>query len=111
MTRLGVALGGQPATFAGLAGMGDLIATCTSVQSRNHRVGIGLAQGRKLDEIVTEMKMVAEGVKTTGAVLQLAARAGIEMPIASQVARVLYEGHHPRDAVMSLMTRQAKSES
>jgi glycerol-3-phosphate dehydrogenase (NAD(P)+) len=111
LTRLGVALGGQPATFAGLAGLGDLIATCTSVQSRNHRVGIGLAQGRKLDDIVTEMKMVAEGVKTTSAVLQLAARAGIEMPIASQVARVLYEGHHPRDAVMSLMTRQAKSES
>ena len=111
LTRLGVALGGQPATFAGLAGMGDLIATCTSVQSRNHRVGIGLAQGRKLDDIVTEMKMVAEGVKTTKAVLELASRAGIEMPIASQVAGVLYEGHHPRDAVMSLMTRQAKSES
>ena len=111
LTRLGVALGGQPATFAGLAGMGDLIATCTSVQSRNFRVGIGLAQGRKLDDIIDEMKMVAEGVKTTRAVLELAERAGVEMPIASQVARVLYEGHHPREAVMSLMTRQAKSES
>ena len=111
LTRLGVALGGQPATFAGLAGMGDLIATCTSVQSRNHRVGIGLAQGRKLDDIIDEMKMVAEGVKTTRAVLDLAQRAGVEMPIATQVARVLYEGHHPREAVMTLMTRQAKSES
>jgi glycerol-3-phosphate dehydrogenase (NAD(P)+) len=110
LTRLGVALGGQPATFAGLAGMGDLIATCTSVQSRNFRVGIGLAQGRKLDEIIEEMKMVAEGVKTTRAVLELAEQAGVEMPIATQVARVLYEGHHPREAVMSLMTRQAKSE-
>jgi glycerol-3-phosphate dehydrogenase (NAD(P)+) len=111
LTRLGVALGGQPATFAGLAGMGDLIATCTSVQSRNFRVGIGLAQGRKLDDIIEEMKMVAEGVKTTRAVLELAERAGVEMPIATQVARVLYDGHHPREAVMSLMTRQAKSES
>ena len=111
LTRLGVALGGQPATFAGLAGMGDLIATCTSVQSRNFRVGIGLAQGRKLDDIIEEMKMVAEGVKTTRAVLELAERAGVEMPIASQVAMVLYEGHHPREAVMSLMTRQAKSET
>lgn len=111
LTRLGVALGGQPATFAGLAGMGDLIATCTSVQSRNFRVGIGLAQGRKLDDIIDEMKMVAEGVKTTRAVLELAAAAHVEMPIATQVAKVLYEGHHPRDAVMSLMTRQAKSES
>ena len=111
LTRLGVALGGQPGTFAGLAGMGDLIATCTSVQSRNHRVGIGLAQGRKLDDIIDEMKMVAEGVKTTRAVLDLAQRAGVDMPIATQVARVLYEGHHPREAVMSLMTRQAKSES
>ncbi|HUP15870.1 MAG TPA: NAD(P)H-dependent glycerol-3-phosphate dehydrogenase [Acidimicrobiia bacterium] len=110
LTRLGVALGGQPATFAGLAGMGDLIATCTSVQSRNFRVGIGLAQGRKLDDIIEEMKMVAEGVKTTRAVIELAQRAGVEIPIATQVARVLYEGHHPREAVMSLMTRQAKSE-
>lgn len=110
LTRLGVALGGHPATFAGLAGMGDLIATCTSVQSRNFRVGIGLAQGRKLDDIIEEMKMVAEGVKTTRAVIELAQRAGVEIPIATQVARVLYEGHHPREAVMSLMTRQAKSE-
>jgi glycerol-3-phosphate dehydrogenase (NAD(P)+) len=111
LTRLGVALGGQPATFAGLAGMGDLIATCTSTQSRNHKVGIELARGRKLEAIVDEMKMVAEGVKTTRAVLQLAEQVDVEMPIATQVYGVLYEGHHPREAVMSLMTRQARSET
>ncbi len=111
LTRLGVALGGQPATFAGLAGMGDLIATCTSTQSRNHRVGVRLADGQQLDDIIAEMKMVAEGVKTTRAVLQLAENAGVEMPIATQVGQVLYEGHHPRDAVMSLMTREARSEA
>ena len=110
LTRLGVALGGAPATFAGLAGMGDLIATCTSAMSRNYRVGYGLAQGRSLDDITGEMNMVAEGVKTTRAVLQLANRAGVEMPIADQVGRVLYEGHHPREAVLTLMSRGARSE-
>lgn len=110
LTRLGIALGGKPATFAGLAGMGDLIATCISTSSRNHRVGFGLARGQSLDQIVEEMRMVAEGVKTTRAVLGLAARNGIEMPIASHVGLVLYEGMHPRDAVMSLMTRDPKSE-
>ncbi|HEX5695174.1 MAG TPA: NAD(P)H-dependent glycerol-3-phosphate dehydrogenase [Acidimicrobiia bacterium] len=110
LTRLGIALGGKPATFAGLAGMGDLIATCISTSSRNHRVGFGLARGQSLDQIVEEMRMVAEGVKTTRAVLGLAARNGIEMPIASHVGLVLYEGMHPRDAVMRLMTRDPKSE-
>lgn len=110
LSRLGVALGGQPSTFAGLAGMGDLIATCTSTHSRNHQVGVGLAMGRSLEEIITEMKMVAEGVKTTRAVLDLAAGANVEMPIAAQVGRVLYEGHHPREAVLSLMTREARAE-
>ncbi|MDP9145558.1 MAG: NAD(P)-dependent glycerol-3-phosphate dehydrogenase [Actinomycetota bacterium] len=110
LTRLGIALGGQPSTFAGLAGMGDLIATCISTNSRNHRVGFGLARGQSLDAIVREMRMVAEGVKTTQAVLDLASRNGIEMPIAAHVGLVLYEGMHPRDAVMRLMTRGAKSE-
>lgn len=110
LTRLGVALGGVPATFAGLAGMGDLIATCTSSQSRNYRVGFGLALGRTLEEITGEMNMVAEGVKTTRAVLQLAEQAGVEMPIADQVGRVLYDGHHPREAVLTLMSRGARSE-
>ena len=111
LTRLGVILGGRPETFAGLAGMGDLIATCSSTRSRNHRVGVGLARGKSVEQIVSEMNMVAEGIKTTDAVLGLAEKAGIEMPIADQVGRVLHEGVHPRDAVMSLMTRQAKAES
>lgn len=110
LTRLGVSLGGQPATFAGLAGMGDLIATCSSTKSRNHRVGAGLAQGNTLDEITREMKMVAEGIKTTRAVLGLAENAEVEMPIAEHVSKVLYEGMAPREAVLSLMTREAKSE-
>jgi glycerol-3-phosphate dehydrogenase (NAD(P)+) len=110
LTRLGVALGGAPATFAGLAGMGDLIATCTSSHSRNFRVGYGLAQGRTLEEITSEMNMVAEGVKTTSAVLLLSEREGVEMPIAYQVGQVLYHGRHPREAVLSLMSREARSE-
>ncbi len=110
LTRLGTALGGRPSTFAGLAGMGDLIATCISTNSRNHRVGFNMAQGKSLDQVVAEMRMVAEGVKTTRAVLGLAARSGIEMPIATHVGRVLYEGLDPRDAVLSLMTRDPKSE-
>lgn len=110
LTRLGVAMGGEPLTFAGLAGMGDLIATCVSSQSRNNRVGVELGKGRSLEEIVSEMNMVAEGVKTTRAVLDLASHHGIEMPIAHQVGRVLYEGARPRDAVLALMTREAKAE-
>ncbi len=110
LTRLGTALGGEPPTFAGLAGMGDLVATCISAKSRNHRVGVELAKGRPLDDIVTEMNMVAEGVKTTRAVLELATKSGVDMPIAEQVGRVLYEGAHPRDAVLTLMTREAKAE-
>ncbi len=111
LTRLGVALGGRPETFAGLAGMGDLIATCSSDKSRNHRVGYALAVGKSLDEIVTEMRMVAEGVKTTGSVLGLAQRAKVEMPIATHVGLVLNGEIEPREAVLSLMTREAKAES
>jgi glycerol-3-phosphate dehydrogenase (NAD(P)+) len=110
LTRLGLELGGRPETFAGLAGMGDLIATCSSPKSRNHRVGVGLAEGKQLEDVIDEMQMVAEGVKTTKSVLGLAERTGVEMPIASHVGRVLYEGMHPRDAVLSLMTREAKDE-
>lgn len=110
ITRLGVALGGNPMTFAGLAGMGDLIATCMSDKSRNHRVGFGLGQGRPLDDIIGEMNMVAEGVKTTSGVLALADRHGVEMPIARQVGRVLYEGVAPAKAVAELMSREAKPE-
>ncbi len=110
LTRLGSAMGGEPTTFAGLAGMGDLIATCMSSQSRNHRVGFGLGQGRKLDDIIGEMNMVAEGVKSTKGVLALADRHIVEMPIAEQVGQVLYEGKDPTVALAELMTREAKPE-
>lgn len=110
LTRLGIAMGGRPLTFAGLAGMGDLIATCMSAQSRNHTVGFGLGQGKKLDEIIAEMNQVAEGVKSTPGILALADRYEIEMPIAVQVARVLYEDASPADAVATLMGREAKPE-
>ena len=110
LSRLGAAMGGNPRTFFGLAGMGDLIATCISSQSRNHRVGFGLGQGKKLDDIIAEMKMVAEGVKSTRGVLALADRHDVEMPIATQVGLVLYEGEEPKTAVRRLMTREARSE-
>ena len=110
MTRLGRAMGARRATFAGLAGMGDLVATCTSEQSRNRQVGVGLGEGRKLDDIVSQMHMVAEGVKTTAAVLELADRHSVEMPIAQMVGAVLYEGLNPPDMVARLMGREAKAE-
>lgn len=110
LTRLGVALGGRPETFAGLAGMGDLIATCSSKRSRNHQVGVGLAQGKTLSEITTEMRMVAEGVKTTKSVLGLADKADVDMPIASHVNRVLEGEMTPKEGMLSLMTREAKAE-
>jgi len=110
LARLGISLGGDPLTFSGLAGMGDLVATCTSEKSRNRTVGVALGQGRELDDIVAEMKMVAEGVKSTQAVLELAGRQGVEMPIAEQVGAVLYEGRTPAEIVPALMLRQAKPE-
>ncbi len=111
LTRLGSALGGRPLTFAGLAGMGDLIATCMSAQSRNHRVGFGIGQGKRLDDIITEMNMVAEGVKSTRGVLALGAREGVEMPIAEQVGRVLYEGATAPEVLENLMGRAPGSET
>jgi glycerol-3-phosphate dehydrogenase (NAD(P)+) len=110
LARLGMALGGDPLTFSGLAGMGDLVATCTSDKSRNRTVGMALGQGRKLDEIVAEMKMVAEGVKSTEAVLALGRQQSLELPIAEQVGAVLYEGRTPADIVPALMLREAKPE-
>jgi glycerol-3-phosphate dehydrogenase (NAD(P)+) len=89
ITRLGVAMGGRPETFAGLAGMGDMIATCTSPQSRNRHVGVELGKGRDMKDIVAEMVMVAEGAKSAPAVMALAEKYGVEMPIASDVYRVL----------------------
>ena len=110
LTRLGVALGGAPLTFAGLAGMGDLVATCFSEQSRNRRVGVELGRGKSLEVVVAEMNMVAEGVKSTEAILAMALHHGIEMPIAEVVGSVLYEGSRPADMVEGLMTREAKAE-
>ena len=109
LTRLGVALGGQALTYAGLAGMGDLVATCFSTQSRNRTVGVALGEGEALQSIVDRMQMVAEGVKTTKAVLALAHRNGIEMPIAEMVGGVL-DGAEPIKMVTSLMGRAARSE-
>jgi glycerol-3-phosphate dehydrogenase (NAD(P)+) len=110
VTRLGVAMGGNPLTFAGLAGMGDLVATCTSPQSRNRRVGVALGEGRSIVEITSEMRMVAEGVKTTAAVLALADRHDVEMPIARMVGSVLDGDLLPADGVQQLMGRKAKAE-
>jgi len=110
LARLGIALGGDPLTFAGLAGMGDLVATCTSDKSRNRRVGVELGRGRSLDDIVTETNMVAEGVKSTAAVLEIAREHRVEMPIAAMVGAVLYEDATPADLVPSLMLREAKAE-
>jgi glycerol-3-phosphate dehydrogenase (NAD(P)+) len=111
LTRLGVALGGSPLTFAGLAGMGDLVATCSSRQSRNRFVGEELGKGRKLDEIISEMKMVAEGVKTARSVVLIANRVGVEMPIAEQVVAVLDGEVSAADVIVRLMSRSAKAES
>ena len=110
ITRLGVAMGGETLTFGGLAGVGDLIATCSSPLSRNNRVGVELGKGRELADITAEMNMVAEGVKSTRGVLQLAQTHGIEMPIAEEVGKVLYEGDAPPDALARLMDREARSE-
>jgi len=110
IARLGSTLGGNPLTFAGLAGMGDLVATCASPLSRNRTVGEQLGKGRKLDEIVSEMNMVAEGVKTSRPLCQIAAEAGIEVPISEHVVKVLYEDVSPEDMVLSLMMREAKPE-
>lgn len=110
VTRLGMRLGGDPLTFAGLAGTGDLIATCTSLHSRNRHVGEELAKGRKVDEVVSQLGMVAEGVNTTRALCDLAATVEVEMPIADQVARVLYDGVNATEAVQQLMGRAPRPE-
>ncbi len=110
ITRLGVRMGADQRTFYGLSGMGDLVLTCTGELSRNHTVGVALGMGRRLDEVVSEMKMVAEGVKTSIAARELARKHSVEMPITEEVCRVLYEGKDPERAVMELMTRRLKEE-
>ena len=111
ITRLGIRLGADPTTFLGLSGMGDLILTCTGDLSRNRRVGLGLGQGRNLDEILSEMGEVAEGVTTTHAVCRLAERLKVDMPMAQMVREVLNGERTPAQAGESLMSRQLKSES
>ena len=110
MTRLGVALGATPQTFAGLSGMGDLICTCASPHSRNHTLGQRLAQGQKLSEVLASMKMVAEGISTTQAAHDLASKSGVEMPLMEQVYAVLFEDKSPRQAIADLMGRGARTE-
>ena len=110
LTRLGCAMGGEQQTFAGLAGMGDLIATCISTQSRNRYVGEQLGRGRKIDEIIDEMSMVAEGVKTSRVVMELAERHDVDLPIASTVFSVVHEGMPATEAYRGLLGRNVRSE-
>ncbi len=108
--RLGIRLGANPHTFAGLSGVGDLVLTCTGSLSRNHTVGDMIGKGKGLDEILSQMSMVAEGVRTAKSVYNMSKKLGVEMPIADSVYAVLYEGLKPGDAVYQLMTRSLKSE-
>lgn len=110
MTRLAVALGGQLESLAGLAGMGDLIATCSSTSSRNTTVGMRLGQGEALEDIIASTSMVAEGVRSSKSVLELAHQHGIDMPITEQVVAVCHEGKNAADALVALMSRRARPE-
>ena len=111
IARLGTALGAEEATFYGLSGMGDLVLTCTDALSRNYTVGTRIGKGEELDDIVASMKMVAEGVKTSRPVREIAREKGIEMPIVEEVCAILYEGKLPSTAVKELMTRELKDEA
>ena len=110
MTRLGVAIGAWPMTFAGLAGLGDLVLTCTGSLSRNRAVGMAVGQGASLDDALAGKETVAEGVATTRSALALAAREGVEMPIVSMVHRVLFDGLPAHDGVTELMSRELRAE-
>lgn len=111
LTRLGVACGGQRLTFSGLAGMGDLVLTCTGGLSRNRQTGIQLAAGKTLEQIQEETSMVAEGIRNSLSMTRLARKSGIEMPITEQMMEVMYEGKTPRRALEDLMTRELKAEA
>ena len=111
IARLGVALGAQPLTFAGLAGMGDLVLTATGPLSRNRSLGVELGRGATLEQVQAKRLSVAEGVGTAKAALALAARVGVELPIAREVARVLFEGKPARQAIADLMERTLKAEA
>lgn len=110
VTKIGIALGGKLETFAGLAGMGDLVLTCTGALSRNRKVGVALGRGKTLEAILSETREVAEGVRTSKSAKELADRHGIEMPITTEMYRVLYEKEEPRAAIQRLMTRSLKAE-
>ncbi len=110
MSRLGVAMGARPITFLGLSGMGDLVLTCTGDLSRNKTVGYRIGKGEKLQDIMKGMVMVAEGIYTCKATVRLAEALGVEMPIASQVYRILYEGKGPDEAFIELMERNSRAE-
>jgi glycerol-3-phosphate dehydrogenase (NAD(P)+) len=110
MTRLGVALGAEQSTFAGLAGLGDLVLTCTGSLSRNRAVGVEVGKGRSLEEVLRDKETVAEGVVTAQSARELAAREGVEMPIVDTVNRVLFEGQPARSAIGALMTRELRAE-
>ena len=108
--RLGLNMGANPRTFTGLAGFGDLILTCTGHLSRNHTVGKKIGQGEKVNDILGNMRMVAEGVKTAKSVYNLSRKLKVEMPISHETYRILYEDLSPKEAVMKLMTRDLKQE-
>ena len=110
LARIGTAMGAAPLTFMGLSGLGDLTLTCTGGLSRNRQVGLRLGQGESLDDIVSSLGMVAEGVKTAHAARLLALRFGTSAPITKTVCRIIEEGSSPRDAVTALMTRELKEE-
>ena len=110
LTRLGIAMGGKKSTFAGLAGMGDLVATCSSSKSRNHHVGFQLGRGKSLEQIISEMNEVAEGVKTAKVVMELAKEYNIDMPISKEIYKVLYEGNTVNDAFRGLLKHEVGSE-
>ena len=110
MTRLGAALGADPATFAGLAGIGDLVLTCTGALSRNRAVGLALGRGATLEQALAGKETVAEGVATARSARELAQRHGVEMPIVETVYRVLFESYPPRDSVIALMSRELRAE-
>lgn len=111
MTRLGTKLGAEAATLAGLAGLGDLVLTCTGSLSRNRSLGVEIGRGKTLDEVLAGRETVAEGVVTTRSARALSAREGVEMPIVEAVYHVLFEGQPPRDAIGALMSRELRSET
>ncbi|WP_414830885.1 NAD(P)H-dependent glycerol-3-phosphate dehydrogenase [Alteromonas sp. H39] len=111
LTRLGVKLGAQPETFMGMAGLGDLVLTCTDNQSRNRRFGLALGQGKSVDEAIADIGQVVEGYRNTDEVHILASKMGVEMPICEQIYEVLYNGRSPKEAALALLGRDLKSET